>query len=330
MKSGYLLTICLIALTGMALAAEDMTSAELVQLAVSKMGDTTQGADVISFDNADTFQIGYSNGGKVTQNIYYDNIGNGSAIQWGESGNMGTRQDRDFIMGSVGNEGLIYQWTNGNVNQTINIRNSENIYLKQSIGGLRNILFPTSASSQAYQSGDNWGAFITCGKPENGISGLPLCAEKIAKRINEGRATVRDIYMLDYLEWDYGVFPPDNITPHVVITKLNVTKNEGNLKIRFKLHNFAKQSYNASLFVDMTPRINITNLDVDAQTVQINGGNAVEFRAEDDKNLEIKIPQKETIEIGNYFVTKLRGFEGETQVPLNTNLKNLGIRIVSE
>lgn len=330
MKSVYLLTICLLVLTGIAIAAEDMSSAELVQLAVSQMGDTDQQAEVVSFDNADTFQIGYSENGKVTQNIYYNNIGNGSAIQWGESGNMGSRQDRDFIMGSVGDEGLTYQWTNGNIDQTINIRNSENIYLKQSIGGLRNILFPNPGSSQTGQSGDNWGNFITCGKPENGISGLPLCAKKIAERINHGKATSRDIYMLNYLEWDYGVFPPDNITPHVVITKLNITRNEGNLIVKYKLHNFGKQKYNASIIAEMTPKINVTNLDGDAQTVQIIGGKAVEFRAEDDKNLDISIPQKESIELGSHSVDRLRGLEGEAKIPLNSELKNLVIRIVSE
>lgn len=328
MKSVYLCIICLIALTEIAVAEEDMSSAELVQLAVSQMGDTNQDAEVVNFDNANTYQMGYSDDGKVTQNIYYYNIGNGSAIQWGESGDMGTKQDRDFMMGSVGDEGLIYQWINGNVSQTINIRNSENIYLKQSIGGLRKVLFPTSGSSQT--EGENWGQFITCGKPENGKGGLPLCADKIARRINEGKATARDIYTLDYLEWDYGVFPSDNITPHVIITKLNITKKEGNLTIKFKLHNFAKKSYNATLFVEMTPRINITNLDRDAQIVQINNGNKVEFRAEDDKNLEINIPKKQTIEIGNFAVVKMRGIDGIAEVPIDTNIGNLGIKIVSE
>jgi hypothetical protein len=331
MKPVYLITICLIALTGMAIASEDMSSAELVQLAVSQMGNTNQQADVVSFDNADTFQIGYSDNGKVTQNIYYNNIGNGSAIQWGESGDMGTRQDRDFMMGSVGDEGLTYQWTNGNINQTINIRNSENIYLKQSIGGLRNVLFPNSVSSQTGQTVDqNSGSWTFCGTPENGMGGLPLCAKKIATRINNGKATAHDIYMLNYLEADYSVFPPDNITPHVVITKLNMTRSEGNLIIKFKLHNFGKQMYNASLIAEMTPKINITNLDGDAQTVQLKGDNTVEFKAEDDKNLDIKIPQKQTAEIGKYAVHSMRGLESEVQVPLNTNLKNLVIKIESD
>jgi hypothetical protein len=327
MKSVYLITICLIALTGITIAAEDMSSAELIQLAVSQMGDTDQQAEVVSFDNADTFQIGYSDNGKVTQNINYDNIGNGSAIQWGESGNMGTRQDRDFLIGSVGDEGLMYQWTNGNINQTINVRNSENIYLKQSIGGLRNVLFPNVEPSQKEDRFS--GTWTFCGTPENGIGGLPLCAKKMAERINNGKATARDIYMLDYLESDYGVFPPENITPHIVITKLNITRNEGNLIIKYKLHNFGKLTYNATIKAEMTSRINVTNLDGEAQIVQLNGNNMVEFKAEDEKNPSIKIPGKQTTEIGKHTISKMRGFDGEAVLPLNTDLKNLAIIIVN-
>src|SRR3990172_3620788 len=140
-KWNCLLIICLMALTNTAIAEEDVSSADLVQIAVSAMGDTDQEVQLSDFDIADSWQIGYSSDGTVTQTVSYNNIKNGSIIQWGESGDM-PKEERTFILDSIGESGFTWQWEKNDVEQTINVRNSENIYLKQIMGGLKRILFP--------------------------------------------------------------------------------------------------------------------------------------------------------------------------------------------
>ncbi len=309
---------------GTAAAEENMSSAQLVQFAVDIMGDSSQDALVSGFDTAESRQIGYSSDGSVTQTVSYDNIRNGSIIQWGESGDM-PYEERTLNLDSIGDSGFIWQWNKGDVNQTINIRNSENLYLKQIVGGLKKILFPDPKANQE----DQMGTWTFCGKATDGKGGLPLCAEKIAKRIFNGSATDRDYYMLDYLESEYNVFPPENLTPHITLTKWNITRVNDSLKIKFYAHNFGKQTYNATLMLDLTPRINIPDIDGSVERINTEG---VQFKLmEENFNSEIKIPEKQSIEIGSYTVPRMRGFEGEVEVPLNgMKIKGLEMRMISD
>ncbi|KCZ72048.1 hypothetical protein ANME2D_01449 [Candidatus Methanoperedens nitroreducens] len=295
---------------GMAAAEEDMSSAQLAQLAVDMMGDSGQDAQISGFGIANSSQIGYSSDGNVTQTIFYDNIENGSVIQWGESGDM-PREERTMFIDSVRDPGLTWQWNKGNVNQTINITNSENLYLRQIMGGLRKILFPDPDK----EIGRDW---WFCGKAVNGTGGLPLCAEKIAKRIFEGKATPRDYYMLHVLEEDYYVFPPENLTPRIILTKWSITRAGDNLTIKFRAHNFGKETYNATLMMDIIPKIDIEGFD------------GKTFRAEDAQNWEIKVPDKKVIEIGRYTVPSMKEIEGEVVVPLDgMKVKNMKMKMMS-
>ncbi|MCX9011270.1 MAG: hypothetical protein OIN66_09120 [Candidatus Methanoperedens sp.] len=314
MKWICLLAICLLVSAGIATAEEDLSSAQLVQFAVSKMGGSDQEAAVSGFDNADSKQIGYSSDGSVTQTISYENIGNGSVIQWGESGDM-PRQVRTLSLGSVGDSGFIWQWNKGDVNQTMNIRNSDNLYLKQIIGGLRVRLFP-DPQAQEPDMGEWW----FCGKPINNTGGLPLCAQKIARKIMDGKASARDYYTLQVLEEDNYAFPPESLTPHIVLTKWNITNTNDNLTIKFHAYNYGKKTYNATLMMDLTPQINIVRLDGIAD---INAGS--------NQNWEIKVSDRQTTEIGNYTVPSLKGVDGEAVLPLSDmKIKNLQMMMVSE
>ncbi len=324
--------ICLLAaglLLGMATIAaadEEISSADLVQIAVSKMeGDTGQDASVSGFDIAESKQIGYSSDGKVTQTISYDNIGNGSILQWGESGDM-AREERTLNIDNVGESGFTWMWNKGEVNQTIYVRNSDNLYLKQIVGGLKHILFPDPKAPKQEPTG----SFTLCGKAVNGKGGLPLCAEKIAKRVFDGKATARDYYMLQYLAEDYDVFPPANLTPHVTLTKWNITRDNGSLKIKFRAQNFGKKAYNATLMLDVTPNKKI--LDVDGNAVKVMAvGDVIEFKAENDVNNKTAVPDKKTIEVDNYTVPSLKGIEREVVIPVkDKDVKSLEIMMVSE
>ena len=316
MKWICLLAICLLVSAGIATAEEDLSSAQLVQFAVSKMGGSDQEAAVSGFDDANSKQIGYSSDGRVTQTISYENIGNGSVIQWGESGDM-PRQERTLSLGSVGDSGFVWQWNKGDVNQTMNIRNSENLYLKQVIGGLRVRLFP---DPEAQTIEPDMGEWWFCGKPVDNIGGLPLCAQKIGKKIMEGKASARDYYILQVLEEYNYVFPPENLTPHVILTKWNITNANNNLTIKFHAYNYGRKTYNATLTMDLTPQVNIVRLDGIADVNA--GGN---------QNWEIKLSEKQITEIGNYTVPSLKGVEGEAVIPLNNmKIKDLQMMMVSE
>jgi hypothetical protein len=83
-----IVALCLLVLTGIAAAGDEMSSAQLAQFAVDMMGNSNQNAVVSGFDAADSMQIGYSSDSGVTQTIVYDNIRSGSILQWGESGEM--------------------------------------------------------------------------------------------------------------------------------------------------------------------------------------------------------------------------------------------------
>ncbi len=320
----------LLTLAGIAWAEEDISSSELVQFAVNKMGNSNQDAQLSGFDTADSEQIGYSSDGHVNQTISYYNIGNGTVIQWGESGDM-PRQERTLNLDNVGDSGFIWQWNKSDVNQTINVKNSENVYLKQIIGGLKKILFPDAKAIE-----DQTGSWTFCGKAVNGTGGMPLCAKKIAERIFNGKANARDYYFLEYLEEEYGVFPPDNLTPHIILTKWNITKVNGNLTIKFRAQNFGKKTYNSTLKLYLTPKINIIGLDGNnIEKVQARG-NRLELNAEDKVtvedylNGEIKIPENQTIEIGKYTIPRMKGTEQEVAVPLNgSEIKNLKLIMIS-
>ena len=317
------LIICLL-LTGGISAAEEtgdgLSSAELTQFAVDMMGSSSQEAQVTGFDIAESSQIGYSSDGKVIQTISYENIGGGSVFQWGESGDM-TREERTLLLDSVGDSGFIWQWSKDDVNQTISVRNSENIYLKQVIGGLKKILFPDSKSSEYKEEPGTW---TFCGKAVNGKGGLPLCAEKFANKILDGKANARELYMLEYLEEYYDVFPPENSTPHVILTKWNLTQDNGSLKLKFTAHNFGKKQYNATLKVDLTQRPRIIDIDGDSEDMQEK--EVIEFKAEnydaEDRNI---------IDIGKYNIHSMKDIENEVIIPINDmKVKNLKLKMVSE
>ena len=122
--------------------------------------------------------------------------------------------------------------------------------------------------------------------------------------------------MLDYLQSEYNVFPPENLTPHIILTKWNITDADGNLTIKFRAHNFGKKTYNATLMMELMPKPAIINLEGDATGTQ---------------NWEIKLPDKQVINIGEYRVPSMREIEREVSVPLNgTKVKNLQMRMVSE
>lgn len=301
----------LLAVAGVVAAEEDMSSAQLVQFAVDKVGDADQEAAVSGFDIADSTQIGYSSDGKVTQTISYNNIGNGSVTQWGESGDM-PRTERSMFLDQVGDSGFTWQWGKGDVNQTINVTNSQNLQMNQIIGGLRKILFP---DPETPAMSDWW----FCGKNVNGTGGMPLCAEKMAKKIFNGKATPRDYYMLEVLEEQYYVFPPENLTPHVILTKWNITRNGENLTVKFKAHNFGRKMYNATLIMDFIPKISIVSLDGKSEP-----------RVDEKLNWEIKAPERRSVVIGRYAVPSMRDIDKEVTVSLNgTNVKNLEMKMIS-
>ncbi len=299
---------------------EEMNSAELTQFAVDLMEGSNQEAQVTGFDIAESKQIGYSSDGKVIQTISIENIGNGNVFQWGESGDM-AREERSLLLDKVGDSGFTWQWSKDDVNQTINVRNSENIYLKQVIGGLRNVLFPDTKAPKE----DEAGTWTFCGKAVNGKGGLPLCAERMANKILDGKASARDIYMLQYLEEYYDVFPPENRTPHVVLTKWNLTQNNGSIKLKFTAYNFGKKPYNATLKVDLRSRPKI--IDIDGNSEDIQPRDVIEFKAGDYNGAD----DSQIVEIGNYSIYSLKSINKEVTIPINDmKLKNLRLKMVSD
>lgn len=330
-----LLAGCLLALVSVAVAAEDMSSAELAQLAVSVMGDANQNAQISGFDTANSRQIGYSSDGYVNQTIYYDDIGGGSILQWGESGDM-PLNERTFYLPYTGDSLNVTNWNNGKVNQTIYIRNSEDLNMTQRVGGmegikvmqryggLKAILFPDPhAPVIEPDSGEWW----FCGKPVDGRSGKPLCAERIAKRMFNGTATARDYYMLQVLEND-DIFPPEEIMPHVTMTKWNITKSNDNLIISFVAHNYGKQIYNATLMLDLIPRMNITGINGNSKTFQ--SDDVIDFKAPD-RTVRFNGTERQSIELGKYTVPGMKEIKEEIAVPLNgTDIKGLEMSLISE
>ena len=320
------LAIALLVLAGIAMAEEDISSAQLAQIAVSKMGETNQEAQVTDFEVADSSQIGYSSDANVTQTISYDNIGSGTILQWGESGDM-PRMERTLNLSGVGESGFTWQWSEGDVTQTINVKNSESLYLKQIIGGLKRILFPESNAPAQIDSG----SWTFCGAAVNGRGGLPLCAEKIGAKILKGKYTARDLYMMEYLEDYYDTFPSENNTPHIILTKWNITKEDGNLKIKFKARNFGKEKYNATLQLDLTQKINITSLDGNFEKINAGGDNAVFSAADENLGSEIKAPEKKVIELDKFMIPGTKGMEREVNVSLDgTNIGSLKLKVMSE
>lgn len=318
LKKICLAAVCLLLLAGTTSPQESMSSAELVQFAVSMMGDTNQEAEIVGFDTANSRQIGYSSDGKVIQTMSYENIGNGTIMQWGESGEM-TRQERSLLLDGVGDSGFTWQWSHGDVNQTINVRDSTNIYMRQIIGGIRNILFPDPMAPQQELAQEWW----FCGKAINGVGGLPLCAERFAKRIFEGKASERDFYMLQVIGEEYDVFPPENLTPHVTLTKWNISNNNGDLIIEYEAVNFGKKTYNATVMLELTPRINITGVyDNNLEKMD-----AIQLK----DNFEIKIPEKKIIDIGNHRLGSFKKLKKIVEIPLNEmELKSLNMKVISE
>ncbi len=312
MKRWIWLFVGLLAVAAIAAAEEDTSSAQLVQFAVSMAGNTDQEAAVSGFGTAQSSQVGYSSDGNVTQTVSYDNIRNGSITQWGESGEMGYAERWSYL-DSVGDAVNVTNWENGKVNQTIYIRNSEKIFLLQKIGGLKKILFPDQQQVAPVQNANNW---WLCGKDANGSSGLPHCAEEMAKRVFNGRASARDYYMLEVLEDNYDVYPPENLTPHVILTKWNITQADGKITIKFNGHNFGKKTYNATLIVDLISAANVVSLEG-----KDSGGVP---------NWDIKLPEKKSIEVGSYTVHSAKDLEHEVVLPLNgTQVNNIQMKLVS-
>lgn len=325
MLAGFLIALSLLALAGIA-TAEEKSNVDLTQIAVDKMGDTNQEARISDFDFAGSQQLGYSQDGTVTQAVFYDNVGNGTILQWGEAGDMGAPKERDYYVDKVGDEG----WStnnfvgNGMVNQTINIRNSEKIFMQQIVGGVKNILYPEMNKQQQRAYDEGSGSWYFCGP-----KGKPGCAERIANRIIAGKATARDYYMLDDLEWNYNAFPPEDLKLHVVMTKWNVTRNNDTLIITFKAQNFGRQPYNSTLMVDMMPKETINIDGGNFQKIEAKG-NVVELKAEDNLESDIKIAEKQVIEVGTYFVPSMYAVEKKIEVPLNgMKLKGLEMRMIS-
>jgi len=299
---------------------EDVSSAELTQFAVDLMGGSNQEAQITGFDIAESKQIGYSSDGKVIQTISIENIGNGNVFQWGESGDM-AREERTLLLDKVGDSGFTWQWSKDDVNQTINVRNSENIYLKQVVGGLKKILFPDPNAPKE----DDAGTWTFCGKAVNGKGGLPLCAEKMGTKILDGKASARDYYMLQYLEEYYDVFPPENKTPHVVVTKWNLTQNNGSIKLKFTAYNFGKKPYNATLKVDLKSKPKVINIDGDSEGIQ--RLDVIEFKAGDYNAAE----DNQIVDLGNYSIHSLRSIEKEVTIPVNdAKIKNLRLKVMSD
>lgn len=333
MKWFALLVLCLLAVSGIAAAQEtqeDTSSANLAQVALDMMGDTNQNALVAGFDYAESVQLGYSKEGKVTQTVSYDNIGSGKILQWGESGTM-TKDVREYYFDSVGDTVNITNWNNGQVNQTVYLRNSEKIYLTQVVGDLKKYLLPDEyrnrnggGAVQVQPDFDNAGWWF-CGTEINGTGGLPLCALKLSQKIFQGKATARDYYMLGVLEEEQDAFPPENLTPHVTLTKWNITEVNGSLVIKFKAHNYGRKAYNATLMLDLTPKIDIPDNWISQK------GKAVEFKAADQNLGEIKIPDKKVMEIGKYTVPRMKGIEEEIVVPLkDLKIKSLQMRMLND
>lgn len=291
MKWICLLVAGLMISVSIAVADEELSSAQLSQIAVDRIGDSSQEADISGFDEAESSQIGYSSDGIVTQTISYENIGNGSILQWGESGDM-KYKERSFYFDQIGDEINTTNWINGDVNQTIYIRNSSNLYLKQVVGGLKNILFPDQQTAQVEREN---GAWWFCGKAVNNRSGLPLCADKFAKKIYDGKATESDFYKLQALQENYDVFPSENLTLHVILTKWNMTRtDDNNLSIKFRAYNFGKKTYNATIVMDLVSKVDIVSLE----------GSSV--NADNTQNWQIKMPSKRNIELGTYTVQSMK------------------------
>ncbi len=311
MKRWIWLFAGLLAVAAVAAAEEDTSSAQLVQFAVSMTGNTDQEAEISGFGTAESSQVGYSSDGNVTQTVSYDNIRNGSITQWGESGEMGYAERWSYL-DSVGDAVNVTNWENGKVNQTIYIRNSENIFLLQKIGGLKKILFPDE--QVPVQNANNW---WFCGKAVNGSGGKPRCAEEMAKRIFNGKASARDYYMLEVLEDNYNVFPPENLTPRVVLTKWNITRSDNNITIKFRGHNFGKKAYNATLIVDLISAANVVNLEGKSDSGGV-------------PNWDIKPAGRKSIEVGRYTVSSMKDLEHEVVLPLNdTRVDNIQMKLIS-
>ncbi|VVB90124.1 Uncharacterised protein [uncultured archaeon] len=311
-----LLVAVLLVSAGIVAAEEDASSAQLVQFAVSKMGgDSSQDAQVSGFDTANSRQIGYSSNGNVTQTISYENIGNGSILQWGESGDM-MYKERSFYFDQIGDEINTTNWINGDVNQTIYIRNSSNLYLKQVVGGLKNILFPDQQVAPV-QNANNW---WFCGKAVNNRSGLPLCADKFAKKVYNGKADESDYYKLQILQEDYDVYPSENLTLHVTLTKWNMTRtDDNNLSIKFRVYNFGKKTYNATIVMNIVSKADIVNLE----------GSSV--NADNTQNWQIKMPSKRNVELGTYTVQPMKEIDNVVKVPLeDMKVNNIEMKVMSE
>ncbi|MCX9012488.1 MAG: hypothetical protein OIN66_15395, partial [Candidatus Methanoperedens sp.] len=228
------------------------------------------------------------------------------------SGDM-PRTERNMFLDQVGDSGFTWQWSKGDVNQTINVTNSQNLQMNQIIGGLRKILFPDPETEPAMS--DWW----FCGKNVNSTGGMPLCAEKMAKNIFNGKATPRDYYMLQILEEQYYVFPPENLTLHVILTKWNITRSGENLTVKFKAHNFGRKMYNATLIMDLIPKISIVSLDGKSEP-----------KVDEKLNWEIKTLEKRSVVIGRYAVPSMKDIDKEVTVSLNgTNVKNLEMKMIS-
>lgn len=312
MKRWIWLFAGLLAIAAIAAAEEDTSSAQLVQFAVSMTGNTDQETAASGFGTAQSSQVGYSSDGNVTQTVSYDNIRNGSITQWGESGEMGYAERWSYL-DSVGDAVNVTNWENGKVNQTIYIRNSEKIFLLQKIGGLKKILFPDQQVAPV-QNANNW---WFCGKDANGSAGLPYCAEQMAKRVFNGKASARDYYMLEVLEDNYGVYPPENLTPRVVLKKWNITQADGKMTIKFSGHNYGKKTYNATLIVDLISNANVVNLEGKNDPGGV-------------PNWDIKPSERKSINIGSYTVHSSKDLEHEVVLPLNgTQVNNIQMKLVS-
>ena len=200
------------------------------------------------------------------------------------------------------------------------------MYLKQVVGGLRKVLFPDEQVEQQEQLG----SWTFCGKAVNGKGGMPLCAEKMANKIFDGKANAHDIYLLQYLEEYYDVYPPENKTPHVTLTKWNITQDNEKMLLEFEAFNFGKKAYNATLNLQIVPTSKaIIDLDGGSDKIKVSADNVVNLNFENYPSEQGQ--DTKTIKVGDYRVLSLKGLKQRVEIPIDgAKVNNVKMSLISE
>jgi len=315
MKKGpgkAILILAFVLLPGPALAGDNST-AILFEMGVDTGGgNVNQEGNLMYFGSASTTQIGYTEEGNVSQIAIYENIESGNIVQWGDVGSMGMSKQsiQSIYLPMVTSEAQLFRYQEGSgVEQTAWIRNSDDVWLQQIIGGLKSLLFPPNGESGGSTSGFPWGGYFC------GYGGTPACAKKFAERILSGNATPRDFYMLGVLE-EEDVYPPENLTPGIVLTEYEIKKNSDNITIKFRARNFAREKRNATLVAILYPKINLEGIE--------------EKPATEDLRLEEGPPEEKTIELDKFILGRGKGLEKTLEVPLNGfDISRIRLRMIT-